>query len=161
MGGGFPKGQEYNLQKDAPATIAAVEKWPRPIVFSGFEIGEPIQTGAGLKSTPATNPVRRAYELYNGLNNRSSWDQTAVLYAVRGLDGHLGDVWDVHTGGSIARGAGRQQRLARPARPGPGLPDPQAPVRQSGRDPGKAHGSAAGAPGRRRMRLWPSAAGGC
>ncbi len=102
MGGGFPKGQEYNLQKDAPATIAAVEKWPRPIVFSGFEIGEPIQTGAGLKSTPAANPVRRAYELYNGLNNRSSWDQTAVLYAVRGLDGHLGDVWDVHTGGSIA-----------------------------------------------------------
>ncbi len=101
MGGGFPNGQEYNLMKDAAATAKAVDKWPCPIVFSGFEIGAPIRTGAGLKAAPAANPVRRAYELYNGLDNRSSWDQTAVLYAVRGLSGGLADVWDVHAGGSI------------------------------------------------------------
>ncbi len=102
MGGGFPTGREYNLMKDAGATLKAIEKWPAPIVFSGFEIGAPIGTGAGLKALPATNPIRRAYELFNGLDNRSSWDQTAVLYAVRGLDGGLADVWDLHTGGSIA-----------------------------------------------------------
>ena len=31
--------------------------------------------------------MRRAYELYNGLKNKKTWDQAAVLYAVRGLDG--------------------------------------------------------------------------
>ncbi len=101
MGGGFPNGHEYNLMKDAKSTERALEKWPAPIVFSGFEIGEPIHSGAGLKALPADNPVRRAFELFNGLNNRSSWDQTAVLYAVRGLDGGLADVWDVHAQGSI------------------------------------------------------------
>ncbi len=49
----------------------------------------------------ANSPVRRAYELYNGLANRASWDQTAVLYAVRGLKGGLKDVWDLQTNGSI------------------------------------------------------------
>ncbi len=102
MGGRFPAGREYNLEQDAKATIAAITNWPQPIVFSGFEIGEPIQTGAGLKATPEGNPVRRAYELYNGLNNRSSWDQTAALYAVRGLGGGLAEVWDVHTPGTNA-----------------------------------------------------------
>jgi hypothetical protein len=33
--------------------------------------------------------------------NRASWHQTAVLYAVRGLEGGLSDVWTLHTKGSI------------------------------------------------------------
>ena len=41
------------------------------------------------------SPVRRAYELYNRFRGRSSWDQTAVLYALR--DG--GEYWSVHTEG--------------------------------------------------------------
>jgi len=45
--------------------------------------------------------VRRGYELFNGLKSRSSWDQTAVLYAVRGLNGGLKDVWDVGSGGQF------------------------------------------------------------
>lgn len=100
MGGAFPFGREYNLQRDGASAKNAVEKWPVPIVFSGFEIGQPIGTGAGLQSLPESNPVRRAYQLYNGLANRSSWDQTAVLYAVRGLDGRLADVWDLHGHGN-------------------------------------------------------------
>jgi hypothetical protein len=101
MGGGFPSGHEYNVLKDAPASRKAIGGWPTPIAFSGFEIGEPIQTGATLKAKPRDNPVRRAYELYNGLANRSSWDQTAVLYAVRGIDAGPSGLWDVHPKGSI------------------------------------------------------------
>ena len=94
MGGRFPEGRETNLVIDGPAAAYAIAHWPTPIIFSGWEIGNEIMTGAGLKKLPAGTPVRRAYELFNGLNNRQSWDQTAVLYAVRGLDGGLADYWD-------------------------------------------------------------------
>jgi hypothetical protein len=112
MGGGFPKGREWNLWQDTASARKALADWPTPIVFSGFEIGQPIETGAGLKDLPATSPIRRSYELYNGLANRSSWDQTAVLYAVRGLDGRLKDVWDISAPGTIemlADGSNRWQ----------------------------------------------------
>ena len=99
MGAQYPKGKEWNVLRDAKASIAAVKDWPTPIVWSGFEIGNAIHTGAGLSVLPTTSPVRRGYELYNGLKNRQSWDQTAVLFAVRGLDGELKDVWDVGSGG--------------------------------------------------------------
>lgn len=101
MGGIFPKGQEFNLVKDGPAAKYTVEHWPTPSVFSGWEIGEQIMTGARLAEAPKSSPVRRAYELYNGLHNRQSWDQTAVLYAVRGLDGGLADYWLRESGGSL------------------------------------------------------------
>lgn len=100
MGGTFPQGSEYNINKDAAASQRAIKHWPVSIVFTGFEIGEPIATGAALKDTPKTNPIRRAYELFNGLTHRSSWDQTAVFYGVRGLNGKLAEVWDVHAPGS-------------------------------------------------------------
>lgn len=99
MGAQYPKGKEWNVHVDAKSSIDAVNMWPTPIVWSGFEIGEPIQTGAGLSAAPASSPVRRAYEQFNGLKHRSSWDQTAVLFAIRGLKGELADVWDVGTGG--------------------------------------------------------------
>jgi purine nucleosidase len=102
MGGQFPEGPEAcNLRRDAPAAAYAIEHWPTPVIFSGGELGSRIQTGAGLTKLPTDSPVRRAYELYNGLTNRSSWDQTAVLYAVRGLEGGLKDVWDLRTNGSM------------------------------------------------------------
>ena len=45
-----------------------------------------IKTGGEFfrKQASLQSPVRRAYELYNRFQGRSSWDQTAVLYAVRG-----------------------------------------------------------------------------
>ena len=95
MGGKFPSGKEWNVYRHAAASQTAIGGFTAPILFSGFEIGQPIGTGLGLKALPTTSPVRRAYELYNGLNNRSSWDQTAVLYAVRGLDGGLANMWDI------------------------------------------------------------------
>ncbi len=95
MGGKIPRGRESNLIHDGPAAAYAIAHWPTPIVFSGWEIGNKIMTGARLREVPKGTPVRRAYELYNGLKHRQSWDQTAVLYAVRGLDGRLADYWDV------------------------------------------------------------------
>jgi len=100
MGGKFPRGKEWNVHRDAAASKYAIENFPRPIVFSGYEIGSRVKTGAKLRETPKTNPVRRAYELYNGLKNRESWDQTAALYAVRGLDGGLAAFWDLKTTGT-------------------------------------------------------------
>lgn len=60
--------------------------WPTPLVIMPF--GSSVQTGARLVTeTPPSNPVRAAYELFlakKEVKNRSSWDQIAVLYAVRG-----------------------------------------------------------------------------
>ena len=90
MGGKFPEGRfedgegEYNVKVDTMASIRAIHDWPTPVVFAGFEIGARIMTGAGLRAAPESSPVRAAYLHFNGLTNRQSWDQTAVLYAVRG-----------------------------------------------------------------------------
>lgn len=87
MGGAYPKGREYNFYKVASATRYVVDNWPGEILFSGFEIGKVVMTGSRLASqTPPANPVRRAYALYTGKEGRSreSWDQTALLAAVRG-----------------------------------------------------------------------------
>ncbi len=86
MGGEFPAGREWNFYQDAAATKAVVQNWPTPIVFCGFEIGKDVMTGAGLQKKRKTQPVRRSYELYNGLANRPSWDQLTVLYALRWAD---------------------------------------------------------------------------
>ena len=101
MGGKFPEGREANLINDGPAAAYAIQHWPTPIIFSGWEIGNEIMTGAQLREAPQGTPVRRAYELYNRLKNRQSWDQTAVLYAVRGLNGGLTDYWDVQSKGYL------------------------------------------------------------
>jgi inosine-uridine nucleoside N-ribohydrolase len=95
MGGKFPDGQfkdgggEYNLRIDTRAAVRAVGDWPTPVVFSGFEIGARVFTGKGMRAAPEASPTRAAYLHFNGLENRESWDQTAVLYAVRGA----GDYW--------------------------------------------------------------------
>lgn len=98
MGGAYPKGREYNFLKVPSATKYVVENWPGEILFSGFEIGKVVMTGSRLaERTPEANPVRRAYALYTGKAGRSrqSWDQTAMLAAVRGPDKY----WAVVTKG--------------------------------------------------------------
>jgi hypothetical protein len=91
-GGKFPDGSgEYNVMWDTEASVRAINDWPTPIVFSGFEIGVAIKSGGRLSETPEANPVRACYQHYNGLQPRESWDLTAVLYAVRGAQG----LWDL------------------------------------------------------------------
>jgi hypothetical protein len=106
MGGGFPEGaagkQEFNIQRDLEASRYATSRWPTPITFSGFGIGREIKTGSALKELPKDNPVREAYRLFNGISDRQSWDQSAVLYAVRGLDeGPASNYWSLSSPGRI------------------------------------------------------------
>jgi inosine-uridine nucleoside N-ribohydrolase len=98
MGAEFPKGDEWNIKLAPDASRVVAEKWPTPIYYSGFEIGFPIMTGERLiTETPKSNPVRVAFEtnpMVDSAKNRHSWDQTAVLFAVRGQR----DYWDIGSG---------------------------------------------------------------
>lgn len=71
-----------------------IRNWPTPLVISHY--GESVQTGARLAETPAENPVREAYyRRFNGqYKGRSSWDQLAVLYGVRGVSDYFIEVTD-------------------------------------------------------------------
>ena len=91
MGGAFPSGREWNIAQDPASAQAVVNAWPTDIIFSGVEVGNDIGTGYLLSSkTPLANPVRRAYEIHVGASqNRPSWDQTAMLFAIRGTTGGL------------------------------------------------------------------------
>ena len=61
-----------------------LEHWPTLLVIIDF--GVEVGTGSTLKNTNVANPVREAYYRWFGQNfgDRASWDQIAVLYAVRG-----------------------------------------------------------------------------
>jgi hypothetical protein len=102
MGGQFPNPQRFeewnftggNVGRD---TQHVVENWPTPILFDGFSIGQGISTGRALEATPAANPVRRAYQLFDNAlkNGRSSWDPSTVLAAIRDPEKY----WNVVTDG--------------------------------------------------------------
>lgn len=108
MGGAYPNEQamreaNFCTRGGSEYTKKAVELFPMPAVFCGFEIGEKILTGPKLLEQPDDNPVARAYRLFfdalggeSKVNQRPSWDQTAVLYAVRGA----GPRWDLVDKGS-------------------------------------------------------------
>ena len=84
---GARKNDPFNLFRHG--TVEAAEKvfrdWPTSIVISNP--GGSVRTGVPLRDTPAQNPVREAYYRYfeESFKRRSSWDQIAVLYGVRGL----------------------------------------------------------------------------
>ena len=82
MGGGG-----WNFSKNGMAEYLPelLEKWPCQLYMSSY--GVKVITGnIKLPNTPRNNPVRRAYEsfIWNCLQKgRPSWDQIALLYAVR------------------------------------------------------------------------------
>ncbi|HEX2864750.1 MAG TPA: nucleoside hydrolase [Deinococcales bacterium] len=93
MGGNYPDstpiktlgGAEYNFYRAPEAAAFVCERWPTPVAFTGFEVGDSILAGRYLVShTPRDNPVRVAYEAYEHPQGRSAWDETAVFYATRG-----------------------------------------------------------------------------
>jgi inosine-uridine nucleoside N-ribohydrolase len=97
MGAEYPKGHEWNIKICPDGAKLVAEKWPTPIVYSGFEIGVKIMTGERLLTEAPDSPVRAAFNTNPDLDekkNRHSWDQTAVLFAVRGLK----DYWTIGTG---------------------------------------------------------------
>lgn len=90
MAAGFPKGREFNVYCDTPASQVVFGQWPTEIVCSGFEIGEKILTGKKVTQMNVEgSPVKEAYSLClaeGDFNGRMSWDQTAVLVAIKGYE---------------------------------------------------------------------------
>ncbi len=91
MAGRFPAGKEFNVDQDIPASKRVFTEWPGTIIFSGFEVGVEILTGLPLISNDAIqkSPVKDAFVRSIPMskqdsNGRMSWDETAVLIAIRG-----------------------------------------------------------------------------
>jgi inosine-uridine nucleoside N-ribohydrolase len=97
MAGDFtrPEYLEYNVKEDVAAAKVLFEKWPTPIVASGFEIGRFIKYPArsienDFAWTPRS-PVVDGYRAYMKMPyDRETWDLTAALYAVRPEAGYFG-----------------------------------------------------------------------
>ena len=96
MAGHFPQGREWNVYCDSTASIIVFNEWPTPIIFSGWEIGERILTGKRLIASDIPNtPAKVAYTIALRQDNpegRQSWDQTAVLVAIKGIDPYFNTV---------------------------------------------------------------------
>lgn len=111
-GGRNPSGTSSNFSKAgaAPFAQAVATRWPGRVVFVGNDVGGEIRTGWDASDrAQAGNPARLAYELFHAgdaAKERPSWDQAAVLYAVRGLGGHYALVDEGHQAiGSDGRNA--------------------------------------------------------
>ncbi|MDR0794295.1 MAG: nucleoside hydrolase [Chitinophagaceae bacterium] len=93
MAGGFPTGREFNLDSDVKASKAIFGNWPTKLIYSGFEIGAIIKTGLPIVHNSAIHhsPVKDVFRISIPLSTsdaagRMSWDETAVLVAVRGVE---------------------------------------------------------------------------
>lgn len=91
MAGKFPEGKEFNVEKDAAASQYVFARWPTGILLSGFEIGQQIKVGVPLINNMAIkrSPVQDAFRIAIPMAKedsagRMSWDETAVLVAIKG-----------------------------------------------------------------------------
>jgi pyrimidine-specific ribonucleoside hydrolase len=97
MAGAFPTGREYNLYCDSIASIYTFKNWPTKIIFTGFEIGEKIRTGKRVIAEPGSNPVKDVFRISmpywpGDTAGRCSWDETAVLIAIKGTSPYFNAV---------------------------------------------------------------------
>lgn len=93
MAGKFPEGKEFNVYMDSAASQIVFRKWPAEIIFSGFEIGEKIKAGLPLVANRSIqhSPTKNVFSMCIPMaeedkNGRSSWDETAVLVAIKGYE---------------------------------------------------------------------------
>jgi len=91
MAGRFPAGSEFNVNRDASASQVVFNNWETPVWLSGFEIGQKVKTGLPLINNEAikNSPVKDVFRICIPLAaedsaGRMSWDETAVLVAVKG-----------------------------------------------------------------------------
>lgn len=100
MAGKFPSGKETNIIVDPKSAKEVFDSWPTEILIAGYEVGRHVRTGdrmiaKGIKG----NPVVDAYAMSIPQDKaelgktsryeeggRASYDQTAVLVAVRPVD---------------------------------------------------------------------------
>lgn len=105
MGGQFPSGEsEWNFNGNMPGvTEYVLDKIKVPVTFSGYEIGLHIKTGEVFNDIDKNSPLYIGYkhfsknaswinQNYQGrILDNATYDQTAVLYAVRG---GIGTLWN-------------------------------------------------------------------
>ena len=119
MGGQFPKGDdEWNFNGNMPGvTRYVLDNITVPVVFSGLEIGLIIHTGPRFHELDPGHPLFVGYMHFSKyaswmkdryregrITPNASYDQTAVLYAVRG---GIGRYWDkVENGYCVADDTG-------------------------------------------------------
>ncbi|MEO0572806.1 MAG: nucleoside hydrolase [Bacteroidota bacterium] len=105
MGGQFPEGErrEWNFDGNmVGVTKDVLKKIQAPITFLGYEIGVDLKTGEVFNDLPKESPLYLGFyhfskyapwlnhQFKGKIYDNSTYDQTAVLYAVR--DG-VGDYW--------------------------------------------------------------------
>ncbi len=91
MAGRFPSGREFNVDRDPVSSKIVFDGWPTPVVISGFEIGQAIHTGLPVAQNNQlrNSPVKDVFAMSIPMSKqdekgRMSWDQTAVLVAIKG-----------------------------------------------------------------------------
>ncbi|GAB5409123.1 MAG: hypothetical protein BalsKO_14880 [Balneolaceae bacterium] len=118
MGGNFPNSEnEWNFDGNMPGvTKFVLEHLETPITFLGAELGASLKTGEVFNDLPKDSPLYLGFyhfskyapwvkENFEGrINNNSTFDQTAVLYAIRG---GVGTYWDrIENGICVADSSG-------------------------------------------------------
>ncbi len=130
MAGKFPSGKETNIIVDAKASQEVFAEWPVPVLISGYEVGRYVRTGDRLiRQNMPNNPVKDAYAMSIPQDRleednsryepggRASYDQTALLAAVRNPELYFGTesgtltVTEDGTNHWTADGSGRHVRL--------------------------------------------------
>lgn len=82
-----PKYAEYNVVNDVAACQRVFESWPTPIYMSPFELGlqirYPAQSIENDFAWTKHHPIVDSYKVYlKKIEDRPTWDLTAVLYAI-------------------------------------------------------------------------------
>jgi inosine-uridine nucleoside N-ribohydrolase len=78
---------EWNIICDVKAAQTVVASASVPLVFSPYEVGMNMITGADMVSKYGeTTPSSYAYVVHGSTLGRHSWDPTTALYAVKGAD---------------------------------------------------------------------------
>lgn len=82
-----PKYAEYNVVNDVAACQRVFNEWPTPIYMSPFELGLQVRYPAQSIENDFTwtkhHPIVDSYKVYlKKIEDRPTWDLTAVLYAV-------------------------------------------------------------------------------
>lgn len=82
-----PKYAEYNVVNDVAACQRVFNEWPTPIYMSPFELGLQVRYPAQSIENDFTwtkhHPIVDSYKVYlKKIEDRPTWDLTAVLYAI-------------------------------------------------------------------------------
>lgn len=82
-----PKYAEYNVVNDVAACQRVFSEWPTPIYMSPFELGLQVRYPAQSIENDFTwtkhHPIVDSYKVYlKKIEDRPTWDLTAVLYAI-------------------------------------------------------------------------------